>query len=68
MIKIIVVAFMLAIVIALGSGLVFLVRDTGDERRVVKALTWRIILSFVLIGRLVLGYYAGIVQPHNLGQ
>ncbi|ROO27811.1 hypothetical protein SAOR_08310 [Salinisphaera orenii MK-B5] len=68
MIKIIVVAFMLAIVIALGSGLVFLVRDTGDERRVVKALTWRIILSFVLIGLLVLGYYAGIVQPHNLGQ
>lgn len=68
MIKIVVIAFMIAILGALGSGLFYLVRDTGNERRVVKALTWRIILSFVLIGLLLLGYYTGIVHPHNLGQ
>ena len=52
----------------MGSGLVFLVRDSGDTRRTVKALTWRIGLSLALIGLLVLGYLTGIVQPHNLGQ
>lgn len=68
MIKLFIVAFMIAILVALGSGLVFLVRDTGDTKRVVQALTWRIALSLVLIGLLFLGYLTGIVQPHNLGQ
>lgn len=68
MIKLFIVAFLIAILAALGSGLVFLVRDAGDTRRVVKALTWRIVLSFVLIGLLCLGYLTGIVQPHNLGR
>ncbi|MES1926391.1 twin transmembrane helix small protein [Salinisphaera sp. T31B1] len=68
MIKLFIVAFLIAILAALGSGLVFLVRDTGDTRRVVKALTWRIVLSVVLIGLLFAGYLAGIVHPHNLGR
>ena len=68
MVKIFIVVFLLAIIAALGSGLVFLVRDSGDTRRTVKALTWRIGLSLALIGLLVLGYLTGIVQPHNLGQ
>ena len=68
MVKIFIVVFLLAIIAALGSGLVFLVRDSGDTRRTVKALTWRIGLSLALIGLLVIGYLTGIVQPHNLGQ
>lgn len=68
MVKIFIVVFLFAIIAALASGLVFLVRDTGDERRTVKALTWRIGLSVVLIALLVLGYLTGLVQPHNLGQ
>ena len=68
MVKIFIVVFLLAIIAALGSGLVFLVRDSGDTRRTVKALTWRISLSLALIALLVLGYLTGIVQPHNLGQ
>ncbi|MES1946654.1 hypothetical protein C84B14_04879 [Salinisphaera sp. C84B14] len=68
MVKIFIVVFLFAIIAALGSGLVFLVRDSGDTRRTVKALTWRIGLSLALIGLLVLGYLTGIVQPHNLGQ
>ncbi|MES1932186.1 hypothetical protein T35B1_06230 [Salinisphaera shabanensis T35B1] len=68
MAKIFIVVFLLAIIAALGSGLVFLVRDSGDTRRTVKALTWRISLSLLLIVLLVVGYLTGIVQPHNLGQ
>lgn len=68
MVKIFIVVLLLAIVAALGSGLVFLVRDTGDTRRTVKALTWRIGLSVLLIALLVVGYLTGLVQPHNLGQ
>ncbi|ERJ17841.1 Putative membrane protein [Salinisphaera shabanensis E1L3A] len=68
MVKIFIVVFLLAIIAALGSGLVFLVRDSGDTRRTVKALTWRISLSLLLIVLLVVGYLTGIVQPHNLGQ
>jgi hypothetical protein len=68
MVKIFIVVFLLAIIAALGSGLVFLVRDSGDTRRTVKALTWRISLSLLLIVLLVVGYLSGIVQPHNLGQ
>ncbi|MBO9469734.1 twin transmembrane helix small protein [Endozoicomonas sp. G2_2] len=68
MLKIFIVVFLIAIIAALGSGLVFLVRDTGDTRRTVKALTWRISLSLLLIALLVIGYLTGIVQPHNLGQ
>jgi uncharacterized membrane protein len=68
MVKVFIVVFLIAIIAALVSGLVFLVRDTGDTRRTVKALTWRISLSLLLIGLIVVGYLTGIVQPHNLGQ
>ena len=68
MIKIFIVVFLIAILAALGAGLVFLVRDTGDTRRTVKALTWRISLSLLLIALLAIGYLTGIVQPHNIGQ
>jgi len=59
MIKLLIVAFMIAILVALGSGLFFLVRDSSDTGRVVQALTWRIVLSLVLIGLLMLGYLTG---------
>jgi hypothetical protein len=39
---------LLAIVASLISGLVFLYRDRGEGTRMVKALTLRIGLSFVL--------------------
>ena len=68
MVKIVIIMFLIAIVAALGYGLMSLVRDTGDTRRTVKALTWRIGLSILLITLLVIGYLTGIVQPHNLGQ
>lgn len=61
--KIVIVAFLIAIVIALGSGMVFLVKDT-DGTRTVRALTWRIGLSVALIVVLVVGYWMGWITPH----
>lgn len=66
MAKIIIVIFLVAIVTALMAGMVFLVKDDGDSKRTVRALTWRISLSLALIALLVLGYAAGWIQPHGV--
>lgn len=62
----VIAVFLFAIVIALGAGMVFLVKDDGDQRRTIRALTWRIGLSLALIAMLVLGYYLGLIQPHGV--
>lgn len=64
--KIFVILVMLVILICLGSGLVFLVRDVGATRRTVKSLTWRIGLSFALFLLLLLGFSLGLINPHGL--
>jgi len=61
-----IIAFLLAILVALGAGLVFLVRDDGGQNRVVTALTLRIGLSLALIAFLVLGYWLGWIEPHGI--
>lgn len=65
-IKIVVVALLLAVVISLTSGMVFLVKDRGQGNRTVKALTFRIGLSLLAFFILILSYYAGWIQPHGL--
>jgi hypothetical protein len=44
-IKVVIVLVFLGILISLGSGLFYLVKDHGDSRRTVKALTFRVGLS-----------------------
>jgi Protein of unknown function (DUF2909) len=65
-VKAIILIVMLIILIALGSSLVFLVRDEGKTKRTVKALTWRIALSFVLFIFLLLAFSLGWIKPHML--
>jgi len=62
--KTIVVIVMIIILCTLGSGLVFLVRDKGQTKRTVKALTWRIGLSLALFLFLFLSFSLGWIQPH----
>ena len=64
--KYIIVFVMLIILFALGSGLVFLVRDKGKTKRTVKALTWRIGLSLTLFFFLFLAFCLGLIQPHGI--
>ncbi len=64
--KAIILFVMFAILLALGSGLVYLVRDEGKTKRTVKALTWRIALSLSLFIFLMIGFTFGFLSPHGI--
>ncbi len=57
--KLVVIVLLLAIVASLGSGLFYLAKDDQNSPRVLQALKIRVALSALLIGFLVLSYYAG---------
>ncbi len=65
-VKLIVIVLLLIIVGSLGSALVSLVTDKGESNRTVKALTWRIGLSFLAFALLILGYLVGLIHPHGI--
>lgn len=62
--KLVVLIILLAILISLGSGLWFLAKDDQGSARVLTALKIRVLLSAVLIGFLVFGYFQGWIFPH----
>lgn len=64
--KIAVVVLLLAIVVALFSGMFYLLKDGSDKRRTVRALTWRVGLQLALILFLALAYFMGWIEPHGL--
>lgn len=64
--KIVVVAGLIAIIVALFSALVFLYRDRGHGTRMVKALAIRVALSVTLVAFLLLSYWMGWISPHGL--
>ena len=66
--KIIIVLFLVAIVIALFSGLFFLLHDSSDSKRLVNALTLRVALSIGLIAFLAIAYLLGWIHPHGVGR
>ncbi|MBT3347437.1 MAG: twin transmembrane helix small protein [Thiotrichales bacterium] len=54
------------IVLSLASGMFFLAKDDGSGDRVVKALTFRIILSLILFAILILGAIFNVIEPNSL--
>jgi hypothetical protein len=62
--KLLVIIVLLGIVASLGSGLVFLVKDKDDSRRVLLALTVRISLSVLLFLLILAAWWAGLIQPN----
>lgn len=64
--KLFVILILLGIVLSLGSGLFYMVRDRSDSDRTVRALTIRILLSVFLFAMLMLGIYTGIIEPHGV--
>ena len=64
--KIIVLLVFAAILLSLSSGLVYLVKDKGQSKRTLRALTFRIGLSVFAFALLMAGHYAGWIQPHGL--
>lgn len=66
--KIVVMLMLLAIVIALFSAVFFLVKDpaTANNRRTMRALTWRVGLQIALIIFLLIAFQQGWIRPHAL--
>lgn len=54
------------ILISLGSALYFLMHDRGQSERIVKALTWRIVLSILLFFLLLVAFALGWIVPHPI--
>ncbi|WP_428102269.1 twin transmembrane helix small protein [Candidatus Rariloculus sp.] len=56
MFNVIILVVMLGILVSLGSGLMFLVRDGGKTNRTVMSLTVRVGLSVLLLVLLAVGF------------
>ena len=66
LIKSLIVLVLIAILISLFSGMVFLVKDNGQSKRTVTALTVRIVLSVALFILLIVAFATGLIQPHGV--
>lgn len=65
MTRVLILACWLAIVLSLGSALVYLVRDKGESKKMVHALTLRVGLSILLFLLLIGAWLLGWIQPHG---
>lgn len=65
---IVILILLAAILYNLGAGLYFMMTDKGQTDRTVKALTWRIGLSVLLILLVIAGILTGFIKPHGIGQ
>ena len=66
MVKIFVIAGLIAIVLSLASGLFFLVYDKGESKKMVNALSVRVGLSVLLFLLLLLAWSQGMITPHGM--
>jgi hypothetical protein len=66
MIKVLIVLTLAAIVASLFSGLFHLVKDEGQSKRMVNALTVRIALSVLLFILLFVAWRAGLIEPQHV--
>ena len=56
MFDLLIYAVMLGIIVSLGAGLYYLVKDRGQTERTVKSLTVRVGLAIVLLVLLAIGF------------
>ncbi|KTC90787.1 twin transmembrane helix small protein [Fluoribacter dumoffii] len=64
--KIIIIFAMIIIAGSLASGLIFLIRDSGNSKRTIKALTIRISISVSLFIFLLIAFKLGLIKPHGI--
>ena len=64
--KVFIIFVMIMIAGSLASGLIFLIRDTGNSKRTLKALTIRIGISFTLFIFLFIAFKFGLIKPHGI--
>ncbi|MEA5445712.1 twin transmembrane helix small protein [Gammaproteobacteria bacterium AB-CW1] len=61
--RLLILIIIVAILISLGSALRYLLKDAGQSKRAVWALTIRVGLSVALFLLLMLGFALGIIEP-----
>jgi len=66
MIKLLIAIIFLAILVSLGRGAFALVNDKGNSKKLVNALTVRVLLSVLLFILLIIAYLTGLIHPHGL--
>lgn len=64
--KLFIIFVMILVAGSLFSGLIFLIRDTGNSKRTLKALTLRIGISLLLFAFLFVAYLFGLIKPHGI--
>jgi len=68
LIRILIFCLLAAILASLGTALYHLSTGRGDSKRMLRALTLRIVLSIVLFLLLMIAWHAGYITPHGLQQ
>ena len=63
MLDLLILLVMFGIVVSLGSGLYFLVRDRGRTQRTVVSLSLRVVLAVVLLALLAWGFSTNVATP-----
>lgn len=63
--KVLVIAALIGIVISLAHAMFSMTSGPTESKRMVRALTVRVALSVALFAFLMIGWYLGLVQPHQ---
>ena len=63
MLDLLIVAVMIGIMVSLGGGLFFLVRDRGTTQRTVQSLSIRVALAIALLALLAYGFVTRFIVP-----
>ncbi len=66
MFKLFIVVVLFVILYTLGSALFHMAKGKGDPERMVRALTWRIGLSFGLFALIAVAYFMGWIEPQQV--
>jgi hypothetical protein len=66
--RLVVFVLLAAIVSSLGVGLYHLSSGKGDSKKMLRALTFRIVLSIVLFVLLMLAWRLGWISPNGYGR
>ena len=65
-VKIILLILFVGILVSLGLALFSMMRNRGQGKKTVNALTVRVILSIIVFFLLILSYGMGWIQPHGI--
>jgi hypothetical protein len=63
--KVLVVAALIGIVVSLAHAMFSMSGGPTESKRMVRALTVRVGLSVALFAFLMIGWYLGLIQPHQ---